>query len=468
MCRNAAGGPYRREIALSRGNTFAIVSIYCIIFADTCHARATKSATMINIAPVIYAHHRRKDGTYPVKIRITFHRERRYLATTIFCKANDLTRTLKPKAPAVVARINSLCDRLRSEAAKINPFDLEGRSIDWVVARLTEDMRREDFRLDFFVWAEQFLRTKSEGNRAKYETALRAFERFLGKRAIDINDISHALLVEFAEACDAGPKMAWSSRAGRVVESSKPRTGKISPHYLAHLCHIYDGAKDRYNDEDAGVVLIPRSPFRKLDMTPPRPTTAQEPLPVEVLQTMIDDAGCTPAQRRSLDIFVVGFALMGANLADLWEAVPPRGGWWGYNRRKTRNRRADGAFIRCAIPPEIGPFLARLGAGRSASWWLPVLRSLGKDAAIAGQTVNRNLRSWCEARGFPPFTYYACRHSWATYARRLGIEKATVDEALGHVGDFRITDIYAERDWERIADASRRVLSMFRWPTSLY
>ena len=423
---------------------------------------------MIHFKAVVFAHHKRKDGTFPVKIRVTFARGVRYLPTTLTCTAADLTRGMKIKSAEIVARCNELTDRLRKEAATLPPFSLEGKDVDYVVRVLTQRMQQQDFRLDFFAWADVFLRSKSEGNRKKYDTALAAFARYLGKRSIDINDISHALLVEFAESCDAGPKMAWSSRAGRVVESSKPRTGKISPHYLAHLCHIYDGAKDRYNDEDAGVVLIPRSPFRKLDMTPPRPTTAQEPLPVEVLQTMITDAACTPAQRRSLDIFVVGFALMGANLADLWEAVPPRGCWWGYNRRKTRNRRADGAFIRCYVPPEIGPFLARLGAGRSASWWLPVLRSLGKDAAIAGQTVNRNLRSWCEARGFPPFTYYACRHSWATYARRLGIEKATVDEALGHVGDFRITDIYAERDWERIADASRRVLSMFRWPTSLY
>jgi hypothetical protein len=178
---------------------------------------------------------------------------------------------------------------------------------------------------------------------------------------------------------------------------------------------------------------------------------------------MIDDKGSSPAVRRALDVFLVGFALMGANIADLWEAVPPKGRWWAYNRRKTRNRRADKASIRCEIAPEIGPFLARLGAGSSAAWWLPVLRACGRTSAVAGQNVNRNLRTWCAAHNVEPFTFYAGRHTWATLARRVGVEKATVDEGLGHVGDFRITDIYAERDWERIAEANQRVLSLFRW-----
>lgn len=411
----------------------------------------------------IASRYKRRDGLRAVSIRVTFRGRVRWLPTTISCAPADLTRGGNIKNADTIARCNALVDRLRTEAASLTPYDLEGRDVDWIVAYLTERMRQQDFRLDFFTWAETFLQTKTEGNRAKYETALRAFARFLGKPHIDINDITHTLLVDFADACDAGPKMSYSYLRGTVMPSNKPRTGPISPHYLSKLSHIYDAAKDRYNDEDGGAVVIPRSPFRKLDMTPPAPTTAQKPLPVGLLQAMIDDNDASPMERRALDVFLVGFALMGANIADLWEAVPPRASWWGYNRRKTRNRRADKAFIRCEIPPEIGPFLARLGAGRSATVWLPVLRNLGKNAAIAGMMVNRGLRSWCERRGIEVFTFYACRHSWATLARKT-TEKATVDEALGHVGDYRVTDIYAERDWEQVAEAARRVVALLRWP----
>lgn len=418
---------------------------------------------MITFKPVVWAHQKRKDGTYPVSIRVTYARQRKYLRTTITCTSADLTRGMRIKNPAILAQCDALCKRLRVEAAGLNPFELEGKDAEWVVARLTEALRPEEFRLDYFRWADTYIQTKSEGNRPKYETALRAFERYLGRRSVDINDITHAMLLEFAEACDSGPKLAFSYKVGLVL-TNKPRTGPISPHYLAKLSHIYDAAKDKFNDEDGGAVVIPRSPFRKLNMTPPKPTTAQKALPVEVIQAMIDEDRVSDPIRRSLDVFLVGFALMGANIADLWEAKPPKGAWWAYNRRKTRNRRADGAFIRCEISPVISPLLARLGAGRSREWWLPELRACGKNPAIAGQVINRNMRTWCEKRGIEPFTYYACRHSFATLARKIGVEKATVDEALGHVGDYKVTDIYAERDWERIAEANRRVLALFRWP----
>ena len=39
-----------------------------------------------------------------------------------------------------------------------------------------------------------------------------------------------------------------------------------------------------------------------------------------------------------------------------------------------------------------------------------------------------------------------------------------MDEALAHVGDYRVTDIYAERNWELSWEANRKVLSLFRWP----
>lgn len=421
---------------------------------------------MITFKPVVFPHHKRKDGTIPVKIRVTFDRKCRYLPTTITVTAADITRSGNVKNAEVIAKCNDLTDRLRIEAAGISPYDLEGRDVDYVVHLLRERMRAQDFRLDFFKWADIFLESKSEGNRKKYDTAVAAFARFLGRRECDINDITHAMLIEFAEAADSGCKLAWSTKLGKVVQTKKPRTAPISPNYLSHLSHIYDAAKDKYNDEDGGAVVIPRSPFRKLNMTPPPPTTGQKAQTIGVIQRMIDDNTCGLTERRSLDVFIVGFALMGANIADLWEAVPPRGDWWGYNRRKTRKRRADKAFIRCEIPAEIKPFLARLGAGTSRTYWLPVLRACGKTFSIAGQTINRGLRTWCDKNGIERFTFYACRHSWGTIARskKVGVELATVDEGMGHVGEFKIADIYAERDWERIAEANKKVLALFRWP----
>lgn len=409
----------------------------------------------------IPSRYKRRDGLRAISIRVTFGGESRWLPTTLSCSAADLTRGGNIKNADIVARCNELTDRLRRLAADLTVLDLEGKDVDYVVRLLTERMRVQDFRLDFFAWADTFLKTKTEGNRRKYETALAAFARYLGRRECDINDITHSMLVEFAERADAGCKLAYTHHKGIVV-TNKPRTAKISPHYLTHLSHIFDAAKDKYNDEDGGAVVIPRSPFRKLDMTPPKPTTAQKPLPVAVIQAMIDTPADDPC-RLALDVFLASFLLMGANAADLYEATPPKGRKWVYFRRKTRNRRADHSRIEAAILPPLRPILGRLGAGTCAAAWLPAFRALGKDASIAGQAVNRGLKKWAEGRGLAPFTLYAARHSWATLARRCGVEKATIDEALGHVGEFRIADIYAERDWAQAEAAAEKVAALFRW-----
>jgi hypothetical protein len=43
------------------------------------------------------------------------------------------------------------------------------------------------------------------------------------------------------------------------------------------------------------------------------------------------------------------------------------------------------------------------------------------------------------------------------------VEKATVDDALGHKGDFDVADIYAERAWDLVDEANRKVLDLFNW-----
>lgn len=415
---------------------------------------------MITFKPTVFKHRKRRDGTYPVSIRVTYARQSRYLPTTITATAADLTRGMKIKSPILLAQAGSLCERLRMEAARLNPFELEGKTVEWVVSRLQDALRAQDFRLDFFEWGEAVAASKQPSTAKRYRAAINALARYLGTRQLDINALTRETVIGFMADYGAGRKMAWNPGTQVVRETAVPRHGDTGRAYARMLHHIHEAAKKRYNDQD-GAIVIQRSPFAGVDMSRQPAVRPQKPQAEAVIQAMIDTPLDDP-QRTAVDVFLVGFALMGANLADLWEAPPPNGRWWAYNRRKTKNQRPDHAPVRCEIPPEIGPLLARLGDGRSKALWLPVVHGLGINANRAGSRVNYGLRRWCEKRGIEVFKYYAGRHTWATLARR-STEKATVDEGLGHVGDFPLADIYAERDWTKAAEANRRVLSLFRW-----
>ena len=88
---------------------------------------------------------------------------------------------------------------------------------------------------------------------------------------------------------------------------------------------------------------------------------------------------------------------------------------------------------------------------------------MGRTKDYCTAKVNNYLKRWCKENGIPEFTFYAARHTWASLARKAGIEKATIDECLVHKGSFDVTDIYAERSWELMQDANKRVLDLFEW-----
>lgn len=413
---------------------------------------------MITYKPIIIPGGRRKDGTWPVKIRVTFKGVSRRVPTTLTCTDADITRSGRIKNADILQRAGELIARMRSATADLSPFTLEAWTVDRVLEHIREQMLGETFRLDFIAFGRELIQRKAEGTRAGYVTALNAFARFLGRDSIDVNDISRALLLSFQEWADTQPRMFYNYRKGTYQQTERTTTpGGNSGRWTSRLAHIYQAAKDRYNDEDSGRILIPRSPFDNL----PRPKAqakGQGCLPVEVIQRIIDAAPEVPQERIALAAFVVSFGTMGANLADMYEGLPAKPGIWRYNRRKTEKRRTDRAEVIVRVEPEIAPFLAVLNEKPGLRWW--------KSARVADTMVNKCLRVWCGREGLEPFTFYAARHSFATLARRLGVEKATVDEALGHIGDYKVADIYAERNWALSWEANRKVMDLFVWPDS--
>lgn len=420
----------------------------------------------ISITPVVLKHHRKPDGSYNVKLRITYGGRSKYIATTVTALPHELTRSLAFKSPDLHNRIAPVLANVREAVSRISPFELEGRDVDFVMAAIRRHLVGGSFRLDFIAYAREWAqRTKTGTTRRSYLQAVEALSRFAGG-AIDVNDITRPLLLDFLDYVETAPKIHYNGKTGERVE--RPGTAKLpgaaAARHLAKLGKIFQEARLRYNDEDAGVILIPRNPFAAVKRPVPKSTGGQKALAPEVIQRIIDARPANRAIREALDVFLLSFVTMGANLADLHEAkkLPAGAEWWTYERRKTRTRRLDRAEIRVKILPEVSAIIGRLQAGPSG-WMVPALHRIGRHRDTATANINKHLRSWCESEGLPVFTFYAARHSWATIARRLGVEKATVDEALGHVGDFDLTDIYAERDWQLINAANDRVLASFRW-----
>ena len=421
---------------------------------------------MASLKPIIVPGSRRKDGTYLVYIRVYHNGAARRLPTTLVCTSADLTRSLKIKSADVLSKADALVRRMRDTLAGVSPFDLEDHDVDWIVGKIRRGMQGSNFRLDFFEFADSFLDSKSVPTRRSYDTALNALELFLGVRRLDINSISRQMLMDFREWTDRQPKGHWNRKTGRMEPVTKPkRPGLMAARHIGKLLHIYEAAKARYNDEDAGFIPIPKSPFTGVPRKMP-PSIGQRNLGPHLMQRLIYAAFRSISEPfpgdEGVRVFVVGFALCGVNLADLYEAKAPAGGVWEYNRKKVRERRADRAYMRVTIPDEIKPLIASLQDG-PRGWWLPALHRMAQTPDIATAKVNKGLARWCEDAGVEVFTYGAGRHSWASISRAAGVEKATGDDAMAHKGEYSVFDIYAEKAWNLIDDALREVVGLFNW-----
>lgn len=416
--------------------------------------------------PVVYAHHKRKDGTYNVKINIYFNGKERRLPTTIYCTKNDLTRTHHIKSQDILNKCNVLIRKMHDAIADISTFDLEDKDVDWLVARIKGKLQAGAFRLDFFQFANTFLQGKSIGTRKTYESALNMFALFLKQDAIDINYITKRMIVEFVEWCAQQPKYYRHKSTGELIPSKSKKSkkkGLTAEIYIRKLATIFKEAKARYNDNDEEAVMIPRSPFDNIHIETEQ-VEGEKPLPKEVVQMLIaDDTQRVNTYRLALDALVVSFGLMGMNLADLYDARPPKNGELTYYRSKTTDRRADRAEMRLPVPAELHPYLERLGAGTHKEYWLPRLRGMSKKRDWITSVVNYHSKKWCDTHKIDEFKTYAIRKSWATYARSTGADKSLVDECIAHTGDYDMTDIYALKPYDKMAELNRKVLDMFQW-----
>lgn len=414
------------------------------------------SVTFHAVAP---PSNKRKDGTTPVRIRVTFKGIHRYLPTTLVAYPSDLTRSSKIKNPTITSRAGELIAKMQDTLADVSPFVLEEWDIDAVVAHIRGRMTEQTFKLDFFAFADGYLAGKTDTTRRAYIMALNALERFTGQRRLDINAITRSLLLDFVAFVDAEPKMHYDPRTGDWKPTDKDKGVGASSRHLMKLQHIHDAAKMRYNDEDAGRILIPRSPFAGIPRDYGEPD-GEKALPLETMQRLIrlDAEG---VERIALDAFILSFATMGANMADLYASPRFNGAEWRYCRKKITARRAE---MRVDLQPELAAILGRLtGHG---PWWLNALHRIASTGANqCTAKVNAALKRIAAREGLEPFTFYAARKSWATYARNIcKIEKATIDEALAHRGNYAIADIYISKSWSHLNAANRKVLDLLAWP----
>lgn len=422
----------------------------------------------VTFSPTIDRRLKKQDGSYNVRIRITFKRLSRYIPTTLYAFKNDLTASFKIKQGTLLTRCYALIGEFQGYLSGLSPFALLQMNVDDVVKMLRLSSEKDYFSLNFITWCEEAIQRKSPGARHNYRIALNSFKRFLNSDSIDINKITAKMLQEFSLFLDNEVKYhgnAIDESGDRALATSvKKKKGGASRRYIKSLATLYHEAQFNFNNEDEDHIVIPKDPFaRVVFASKPCRSAGQHSLSLGQMQAIISAQTDDPGERMALDVFVLSFGLMGANLADLYSAAPVKRKSWTYNRQKTKSRRADGGEMRVCVPDCLAPFLKRLEDTQGRKWLR--LYQINPDKDRVNSKLNRWLRRWQKRCDLEDFTLYAARHTWATIAHsKAHIEKARIDECLAHSGNLNMADTYVEKDWDLLDEANRMVLALFKWP----
>lgn len=408
---------------------------------------------MVTFQHVIFAHQQRKDKSYPVKIRVTYKRKSKYLATNIIAQPSDLTRNLEIKNRTLLSIVHSKIVELEDAIGKATYSQLLGWDVDDVIAFLKRTLTPpEAFRLDFVAFGREKIKDKKESTARGYNSAINALCRFYGSESVDISLITTKTLREFEN------HLASEKTQIPGAKTQRERGDRSVSSYMAALRHIYNLAREEYNNPDTGDIRIPNNPFEYYKV-PSQKKARHRDIDKDTIQMMINSRpSLSGTQRFAVDAFLISFCLFGMNATDMFDVKPPKKGVVAYERNKT------GVEVRVKVEPCVRKLInehSDVFGERMFNFY-----RIYKNSDYMTTAINKGLKAWADDNKVERFTMYSARHSFATIcgSKKCNVDKHTINDCLAHVDkDMKVTDIYIHKDWNKMWDANKKLLALFDW-----
>jgi len=317
----------------------------------------------------VLKHQQRRDGKFPVSIRVTHNRQSVYIKTDTYVSRKQLAADMANIRDTEVVR---LIDRDILEYEKILLKGLGSNLNKYTVRELVDYLTNHALTdggagIDFIAFSRahiQALRAAGrQGCADPFEAVIRNLIDYFGRPVVYIKEINVKNMLGFAEYMQKPRTISRPNQRGGITESRKPGVKPQTVRdYLGDIQTLFNAACEKYNDPDADMTLITHHPFagKKLHVEVRR-EPAKRDLPVEALAKILK-AENVPGQRMQLarDVLALSFYLVAMNTADLFgDDAKLTGRRITYHRQKTASRRKDEALISIKIEPEALPLIRK-------------------------------------------------------------------------------------------------------------
>ena len=401
---------------------------------------------MATVSAIIFAPDQKQDGTWNVKIRVSSKSKHAFIETKHFVGKNQV----KKKGKGLVLKDTYVIDRVAPQLKKYRDWIsdhseiINGLDAKQIKEKLVNIGSQNSNVIEFFSFCEEIISEKESVGKgtsaANLQTVLNSLRDYVKDDQLPISNINYSFLKKYSEFLRKPRIMDRKGSIGQIVKISTNGVSDAGLHnHMRDLRLLFNEARNKYNDEDQGIILIPHYPFKKFKVGVPPLTVHRDREVLEIVKIRDADLPAGSRVEKARDLAMLSFYMCGMNAADLYELKPYNGASRiNYNRAKTRGKRRDKAFISVKVVDQAKPLLRKY-AGQLQKQYST---REGLDSAIS-----KGMRKLGEITEIESLQFYDFRHCVGSWARNIcGLPKDDVAMALNQ-NERTVTDIYISPDW---------------------
>jgi integrase/recombinase XerD len=380
----------------------------------------------ITIATMLDDRKANKKGSFPVKIRVTYKRIRKYYSTGVYLKVEEW-KILPTGKSRVLKEIREHIE---------NSFSLVRSNVEIIAEKGGFSFDTLNVRL-------------GRGTGDTVNSALKArIENLKREEKISTMQLSEYLLksLEIFSARDIDFEIItvdWLKKYERYLLSSNKSYTTISMQMRVIRTLMNQAKRD-------GIIKETQYPFGKDKFEIKEGVSIKKALTLNQIKQIFYFVDGNETTERYRDLWIFSYLCNGINIADLVKLKfkDIKDGDICFVRQKTENTSKNRREIRASVTVNVQNIIDRWGNKPLADNYIfPYLS--GKESAEKKQAITKDLTKRINLRmkkigeelNIGDITTYTARHSFATVLKRSGANIASISESLGH-NDLKTTESY--------------------------
>lgn len=393
----------------------------------------------------------RKDGFWPVYIRVIHHKKVAYIATDKMVTDKGLSYHNEVEDPYVM---QWCMGRIVDYMDSLNKKDIE----HWTVKDVVEYLKTGNTDVSFSEYARlhhaRLIDNRQERNARNYELAYQHLERFAGTTNVMFSQLTSSFV------------NAWIK--------SLEHTHRAKEMYPVCIRQIFKAACTELNDYDRGHIRITTNPWVKVQIPtadiPEKLAISPEDCRVFFSAPLPESKFKSPLPELGRDVAMMVLCLAGMNTVDIYNLKKKDyyDGIVHYKRSKTRKFRTDEAYMEMRVPAIIKPLFDKYASDDSDSY-LFCFHTRHTNSDSFNANVNIGIKKICESMNMPKedwYSVYTFRHTWGTVAQNdCGASISEVGFGMNHAYGNKVTRGYLKLDFTPAWELNEKVIDFIFFST---